>query len=204
LRPLALGLAAVLLAAACGVSQQAQSPLGGCGDDARFAGAYPELERLLPAALEGRPADKVDSGQSCSAGALSTLSEHGIHELRFAGATWTQGAQDGTVIARFTSVPGEPDLDQTWMQDFYEAGAKSSTKTENITVDYPQLGTGGRYWRLETLNDLSLQTVAVWGGDPATVHVVIVATQVQPGASRDEHNLRVDRAIRAVLDGPAP
>ena len=194
---LALGLFVV---AACGRVGASVGPLGPCGDDARGSGAYPELERLLPTSLDGRPPDRVDSGRSCSATALSTYASHGIHEVRYGGATWTDGPQDGTVIAVFVAAPDQPTLDQTWVQEFYETGARASTKTENIEITMPQLGEGGRYWRLETLNDLSLQTVAGWGGDPGVVHVVIVATQVQPGASRAGHDDRVDRAIRAVLD----
>jgi len=168
--------------------------------DGRAPGTYPELEHGLPTSLGGRAPDLLDSGRSCTAAALSTYASHGISEVRYAGATWTEGAQNGTVIAVFVAGPGQPPLDQTWVQEFYETGARASTKTENIEITMPQLGQGGRYWRLETLNDLSLQTVAVWGGDPGVVHVVIVATQVQPGASRSGHNDRVDRAIQAVLE----
>ena len=201
LRLLALALDLFVLSA-CGGVGASVGPLGACGDDARGLGAYPDLERLLPTSLEGKAPDRVDSGRSCSATALSTYASHGIHEVRYAGATWTEGAQDGTVIAVFVAGPGQSALDQTWVQEFYETGARASTKTENIEISMPQLGEGGRYWRLETLNDLSLQTVAIWGGDPGLVHVVIVATQVQPGASRAAHDDRVDRAIRAVLDTP--
>ena len=200
-RPRVLALAiGLFVLSACGSVGASVGPLGACGDDARGIGAYPDLERLLPPSLDGRTPDRVDSGRSCSGAALSTYVSHGIHEVRYAGATWTEGAQDGTVIAVFVAGPGQPPLDQTWVQEFYETGARASTKTENIEISMPQLGEGGRYWRLETLNDLSLQTVAVWGGDPGLVHVVIVATQVQPEASRAGHDDRVDRAIRAVLD----
>jgi len=198
-RLLALALA-VVVPSACGSPTSSVGPLGACGDDARGAGAYPDLEQRLPTTLDGRAPDLLDSGRSCSAQALATYARHGIKEVRYAGATWTEGAQDGTVIATFVSGPDQPQMDQSWVQEFYESGARASTKTENIEITMPQLPEGGRYWRLETLNDLSLQTVAVWGGDPGIVHVVIVATQVQPGASRAGHNDRVDRAIRAVLD----
>jgi hypothetical protein len=193
----ALGIA--LCALGCQPSASFQ-PEGACLADGRAPGTYPDLEHRLPTSLEGRAPDLVDSGRSCSAAALSTYTSHGINEVRYAGATWNEGAQDGTVIAVFVAGPGQAPLDQTWVQEFYETGARGSTKTENIEITMPQLGAGGRYWRLETLNDLSLQTVAIWGGDPGFVHVVIVATQVQPGASRSGHNDRVDRAIGAVLD----
>jgi hypothetical protein len=201
-RLLALSLVAVFVSA-CGGPAASTGQLAACGDDARAAGAYPDLEQRLPSSLGGRAPDLLDSGRSCSAAALSTYASHGITEVRYAGATWTEGAQDGTVIAVFVAGPDQPPLDQTWVQEFYESGARASTKTENIEITMPQLPEGGRYWRLETLNDLSLQTVAIWGGDPGIVHVVIVATQVQPGASRAGHNERVDRAIQVVLDKEA-
>ena len=198
----ALLLAALaLVAVACQPASASFPPEGACVADGRAAGTYPNLESMLPRTLGQADPATVDSGRSCSAAALSTYAAHGISDIRYAGATWTEGTQDGTVIAVFVSGPGQPPLDQAWVQEFYETGARASTKTENIQIDMPQLpGDGGRYWRLETLNDLSLQTVAVWGGDPGIVHVVIVATQVQPGASRAGHDERVDRAIRTVVD----
>jgi len=208
-RALALPLCAVALvlgAVACQSSAGASfQPDGACVADGRAPGTYPDLEARLPRELGGVARTAVDSGRSCSAHALSTYASHGIGEIRYAGATWAEGAQDGTVIAVFAAGPGQPQLDQTWVQEFYESGGRASTKTENIQIDTPQLPSGGRYWRLQTLNDLSLQTVAVWGGDPGIVHVVIVATQVQPGASRSGHDDRVARAVRAVvaLDAPA-
>ena len=199
MRQTLLGLAVALCALACQPVASFQ-PEGTCVADGRAPGTYPDLEARLPHRLGAAAPTTVDSGRSCTAAALSTYAHHGLGDVRYAGATWTEGAQDGTVIAVFVAGPGQPQLDQTWVQEFYETGARASTKTENIEITMPQLPEGGRYWRLETLNDLSLQTVAVWGGDPGIVHVLIVATQVQPGASRAAHDERVDRAIRAVLD----
>jgi hypothetical protein len=198
---LALVLSAIACQPSAGTSFQ---PEGACAADGRAPGTYPDLEARLPSELGGVARTTVDSGRSCSPHALSTYASHGIGEIRYAGATWAEGAQDGTVIAVFVAGPGQPPLDQAWVQEFYESGARTSTKTENIEIDMPQLPSGGRYWRLQTLNDLSLQTVAVWGGDPGIVHVVIVATQVQPGASRSGHDDRVDRAVQAVVAMDAP
>jgi hypothetical protein len=202
IRALLLGALVLAAVAACSAPVLSADPLGPCAANSRAAGAYPDLEALLPDDIDGVPPTTVDSGRSCTAAALSTYRPHGVTELRYAGATWSLDPGDATVIAVFTAPPPQPQLDQTWVQEFYETGAMASTKTENIEITGPQLGQGGRYWRLETLNDLSLQTVAVWGDDPGLVHVVIVATRVEPGASRAAHNERVDRAIRAVLDGP--
>ena len=189
--------------AACSTPIASSDPSGPCGADGRAPALYPELEALLPRVLDRVAPTTVDSGRSCSPAALGSYAAHGIAAVHYAGATWSEDPQNATVIAVFRTPASQPTLDQTWVQEFYEAGARASTKTENITISGPQLGDGGRYWRLETLNDLSLQTVAVWGGDAGLVHVVIVATEVEPGASRAAHNERVDRAIQAVLDGPA-
>lgn len=197
-----VGILVVTGTAACGTPLVSADPHGPCEANARSAGAYPDLEALLPRDIDGVAPTTVDSGRSCTTDALSTYAAHGFTEIRYAGATWSEDPGNATVIAVFTAPPPQPELDQTWVQEFYETGARRSTKTENIEISGPQLGEGGRYWRLETLNDLSLQTVAVWGGDPGLVHVVIVATTVEPGASRAVHNERLDGAIRAVLAGP--
>jgi len=136
----------------------------------------------------------VDSGRSCSAKALSTLASHGLSELRFAGATWDQGGGDGTVSAFFTTPPGQPALQAAWMEEFYETGARASTKTENITITRPTIGPAGEVFRLDTINDLSYQTIVVW---PATdgVRVVILATRVDPNASKPAHDAAVELAV---------
>jgi hypothetical protein len=61
----------------------------------------------------------------------------------------------------------------------------------------------GEVYRLETLNDLSLQTVVIWPTAPY-VHVVIVATQVAPGASREDHDQRVAIAVEVAAGVPIP
>lgn len=191
--------------AACGTSAGTFSPTGPCTADGRTAGAYPDLEAQLPAglldfesstnALDTKPPTRVDSGRNCSSKALGTLAGHGISEIDFAGATWDYGGGDAIVSAVFLTPDGQPTLDYRWMENFYSAGAQASSKTENIQESRPTMGEAGPVYRLETLNDLSLQTVVVWpwGG---VVRVVIVATQVQPGASRDLHERRVADAVQ--------
>ena len=73
--------------AACGATPEPSGPLGPCGNDANSIGGYPELEALLPRMLDGKAPDNVNSGRNCSTDSLGTLTTHGIHELRFAGAT---------------------------------------------------------------------------------------------------------------------
>jgi hypothetical protein len=192
---LGLLLVALALLAGCDPAAASFDPHGACVADGRAPGSYPDLEALLPADLAGTPPTRVDSGRSCTASALSTYASHGITEVRYAGATWDEGGGDGTAIAVVTTPPAQPELQQQWVEEFYLAGARASSKTENIETSRPTLG-DIEVFRIETLNDLSLQTVLVWAvGTP--VHVVIVATQVEPGASRAEHDARVSAALEA-------
>jgi hypothetical protein len=185
----------------CGPAGASFDPRGACVADGRAPGAYPDLEELLPADLAGTPPTTVDSGRSCTAAALSTYGSHGITEVRYAGATWDEGGGDGTAIAVVSTPAPQPELQQPWVEEFYLAGARASSKTENIETSRPTLG-NVVVFRIETLNDLSLQTVLIWSsGTP--VHVVIVATQVEPGASRSEHDARVTEALEASRRPPS-
>jgi hypothetical protein len=196
LAPLALVLA--IVGQACGGSSATFDPNGPCVDDHRAAGAYPALESALPAAIDGKAPTSVDSGRSCSAAALSTYASHGVSELEFAGATWDDGGGNGTVVALLTTPTGQPQLQQAWAEEFYLEGARTSTKTENITKSQPDIG-GRVGFRIETLNDLSLQTVVVWSPVAGLVNVVIVATRVEPSASRTAHDAQVSAAIAAAV-----
>jgi hypothetical protein len=201
---LALAALAVTLTG-CG-NQLAANPLGPCGDDARAAGGFSELEALLPTTLgaDGRAPDRVDSGRSCSDVALGTLKSHGITELRFAGATWKGGSSsEGTVIAVFATPRWVPLLEEAWVEEFYEAGAQAGKKTDNIETSRPRIDPAGEVFRLDTLNDLSLQTVVTWETD-GLFHVVIVATDVAPGKDRAAHDAFVVEAVRAAWPLPAP
>jgi hypothetical protein len=179
-------------------------PEGACLVDGRGPGTYPDLEAKLPRGLGEEGPTTVDSGRSCSDQRLSTLKAHGVTDLRFAGATWTPEGGSQTVIAVFATPPGAVALQAPWMEEFYRAGAEGSTKTENISVTQPTMPDAGAVWRLDTLNDLSFQSVLVWPGDDV-VHAVIVATQLQPGGlTRADHDRGVLTAVHwAVVLGPA-
>ena len=189
-------LVAIVVALAGCANELVATPLGPCGDDARAPGGFPELEVLLPAALPagGRAPDGVDSGRSCSEAALGTLKSHGVTELRFAGATWREGDSDGTVIAVLATPGGVPLLDEAWVEEFYEAGAAAGKKTDNIETSQPTMDGAGAVFRIDTLNDLSFQTVVTWQTAGLT-HVVIVATDVSPTADRAAHDRRVGTAV---------
>jgi hypothetical protein len=197
-------LAAALVAAGCAAFGGATfAPTGACAVDGRAPGAYPDLEAMVPKAINGRPATSIDSGRDCTANALGSLASHGIQELRFAGATWDEGDGNGVSIA----VLQRPDqgLPIDWVEEFYLLGAENGKHTGNIDTARPTYPGVGTVYRLDTLNDLSFQTVIVWRDGPVA-RVVIVATQVGPSASRQVHDARVAEAVgaAALLAEPSP
>ena len=189
-------LLATVLVVGCAAPAATFTPNGPCVADGRAAGSYPELELLVPRALGEDAAVGVDSGRSCTVAALGTYASHGITELRFAGATWDEGEGDATAIAIVTTPGSGPALNTTWVEEFYTAGALNGKHTENTKTSRPTMTGVGAVFRLETLNDLSQQTVVIWPGG-SVVHVVIVATRVTPDASLTEHERRVAVAVEA-------
>jgi hypothetical protein len=192
---LAALLAGPLLLAACGSAGATFSPDGPCVVDGRAAGAYPALEALVPATFDGVVATTRDSGRDCSRTALGTFAvAHDLAEVRFAGATWDEGGGLGTSIAVLALPAG--DLPVAWAEQFYEEGAKAAKRTERIETSRPILDGPGEVFRLDTLNELSFQSVVVWADGPVA-RVVIVATRVSPDTSRAEHDARVLAAVAA-------
>lgn len=195
-RPIVV-LAAALVVTACGGPSMASGPLGPCTADradAMSIGGFPELEALVPRSLDGVAPDVVNSGRSCSDRALGSLAARGIRELRYAGSTWNQGKSDATVVAVLATPPDQPPAEQAWIEEFYTAGAVAGTKTDNVTTTRPTMEPVGQVFRIDALNDLSLQTVVTWN-EAGLVHVVIVATEVGPTASRADHDGRVAAAV---------
>lgn len=197
----ALGLLASLALAGCGALGTA-SPDPACPNgDVRATGTFPDLEALLPTAIVMRAPDKVDSGYNCTPRALGTYTSHGLEKLRFAGATWDQGNGNGTVVAILAANSGS--LDPTWVEEFYTAGAVAGRQTGNVKTNRPTMAGAGVVFRLETVNDLSLQTVVIWPSGPY-VRVVIAATTVAPDASRADHDQRVAIAVEVAAAVPVP
>ncbi len=185
----------ILLVAACGGGPVASfDPSGPCGIDGRAAGAYPDLEAHLPARFEGTAPGVVDSGRHCTEAALGSLIIHKVTSVQFAGATWDLGAGKAISSAIFR-LPGA-DLPADWISEFYNIGARTAKRTENIKTSSPVLPGIGKVFRLDTLNDLSLQTVLVWQDGPL-VRVVLVATPVAPDATVAGHDDLVARAAAA-------
>jgi hypothetical protein len=161
----------------------------------------PALEALLPADLDGRPRDTLDSGWNCLSETLGTYASHGVTRLEFAGATWDDGNGQGAVTAVFETPSTDPALQAAWVEEFYETGARASRSIENVEITQPQITGPGAVWRLDALNNLSQQTITVWPhGDH--VHVVLVASTVEPGASRGAHDARVAGAVAAAAAVP--
>lgn len=198
----ALLLALATVAAGCGLAGPSFSTDGPCVVDGRAPGAYPDLEAEIPGMISGRAATSVDSGRNCSDKALGWFSSnHDVHELHFAGATWDEGNGSGVSIA-VLALPDKA-LPATWAEEFYLAGANAGKHTGNIEVSHPTYPGAGTVYRLDTLNDLSFQTVVVWPDGPLA-RVVIVATQVGPTASKTVHDGRVAEAVGAAVLASEP
>ncbi|MEI7744159.1 MAG: hypothetical protein WCK58_10485, partial [Chloroflexota bacterium] len=126
------------LLAACGGSTAGASfdPASPCTEDVQQAGAYPALEALLPAALDGKAYTTLDSGRTCSSGALGSLGARGIKELRFAGATWRVSDSIGMTVAVFEAATLDPAL----IVDFYRSGARQAGKTAESSITDSTVG----------------------------------------------------------------
>jgi hypothetical protein len=200
---LALVLAVAAASAGCASSGASFAPEGPCVADGRAPGTYPDLEAKVRATLDDRHATTVDSGRSCSPTALGALTSHGVTDLRFAGATWDEGGGAGTSIA----VLGVPDgtLPVAWAEEFYEQGARTATKTDNIATSRPLISGLGPTFRVDALNDISFESVVVWQDGPL-VRVALVASPVSPTASKAAHEEKVAKAVAAAAtaSGRAP
>jgi hypothetical protein len=181
-----------MLVAGCSGAPASFDPASACTADGRFPGAYPQLEALVPRLLDGRAADRLDSGRSCTDAALGTLKVRGVRELRFAGGLWKQGSSSGTTLVAFDSPTA---LDAAWVGEFYEAGARAGKNTTAIEARPMAVG-GSSGSRLDTLNDDSYQTVIVWS---RAGHVVaaLVASAVRQVQTRAAHEARVRDALAA-------
>jgi hypothetical protein len=186
-----------LVASACGSAKF--DPSGACTSDGRAAGAYPEMEHLIPPSFDETAPTVLDSGRNCTPTALGSLASHGVGEVRFAGGQWHLGDRSGVTMAVFNSPTG---LDAAWLGEFYESSARVARHTENVSAAQAEIG-GVNAFRIETLNDqTSFQTVVVWAAKDA-VDVVIVASDVNEIGSRVAHDQRVNGAV-AALAGFSP
>jgi hypothetical protein len=172
-------------------------PSGPCTSDGQRPGAYPQLERMIPAAFEGVAPVRIDSGRNCTERNLGTLAIHQIREVRFAGGLWETGERSGFTMAVLTA----PNLTAEWMADFYEAGARAGRKTEDVRRSIFDLD-GRNAWMISTLNDESYQTIVVWDAvPPGMVRAVLVGSDVRETEGMGPHTDLVERAT-AAFAGP--
>jgi hypothetical protein len=160
---------ALSLAACSGDAASSFDPTGPCTTDGSASGAYPELEARVPTSFLGAKPERLDSGRHCSAAALGSLAVLGFTEIRFAGGTWTFGAERAAALAVFSA----PGLTVDAMADFYLAGARDASRTQVLAESSPTLaGRPGR--RLDTKTGARLQSVEIWpAAAPDLVNVVI-------------------------------
>jgi len=182
-------LLACLLAglAACGAAVPSFDPTGACTADGSAPGAYPELEARVPRTYRGTAPETLDSGRNCSAETLGSLAQLGFEEIRFAGATWSFGAERAVALA----VLSAPGLEADQIADFYATSARSNSRTEILAESELTIaGRSGR--RMDTKTGERLQTVVSWPAvDPDLVNVVV---------TNDLPDERITEAIEAFGD----
>jgi hypothetical protein len=185
---LLFALLVVAMVAACGGGAVASfDPTGECTADGRAPGAYPELEAMVPARYMDAAPGTLDSGRNCSEENLGSLAEAGISEVRFAGPTWSFGAERAAVLAVFSA----PGLTAADLADLYLESADAANRTKITSASQPTIeGRSGR--RLDTTTGSRVQTVVLWpAATPDMVNVVI---------TNDLPDARIDDAI-AAFDG---
>lgn len=166
---LAVAMAAVLVACSGGPPPASFDPTGPCTTDGRAPGSYPDLEALVPKAYRGEAPLTLDSGRNCTPTNLGALAAQGISEVKFAGSTWTFGAERALALVVFRA----PGLTTDDMFAFYGRSATDAARTTVDAQSEPVIaGRPGR--RLDTETSERTQTVVIW---PAvakdTVNVVI-------------------------------
>ena len=178
-------LAVALLAAACsGGPPPSFDPTGDCTTDGRAPGSYPDLEALVPTRYQGVAPGTLDSGRNCTVTNLGSLARLGIKEVRFAGGTWSFGAERAAVLAVFRT----HGLTADYLAAFYNESARGAARTKILGASDPMIA-GRQGHRLDTMTGERLQTVIVWpSAEPDVINVVI---------SNDLPDARIQDAIDA-------
>lgn len=182
-RPLRIGLLllAVLLSAACsGGPAPSFDPTGECSTDGRAPGAYPDLEAMVPKSYQGVPPGTLDSGRNCTVTNLGSLASLGIDEVRFAGGTWSFGAERAAVLAVFRT----HGLNAESLAAFYADSARAAARTQVLATSAPKIdGRQGR--RLDTKTGERLQTVVVWPAVERDVVNVVITNDLPDARIQD-------------------
>jgi hypothetical protein len=170
-------LAVALAAAACsGGPPPSFDPTGDCKGDGRAPGSYPDLEALVPTKFMNVAPGTLDSGRNCTVRNLGSLARLGIKEVRFAGGTWSFGAERAAVLAVFRT----HGLTADDLATFYNDSARVAARTDILAASQPTIA-GRRGTRLDTKTGERLQTVVVWPS--ATTDIVnVVITNDLPDA----------------------
>ncbi|MET1232597.1 MAG: hypothetical protein ABWY52_07080 [Candidatus Limnocylindrales bacterium] len=164
----------------------AAAPCAGA-DEQRAPGFDPELEALLPAAIEGVAPSKRDSGRYCSAQALGLLAEGGFEEVRFAGATWPGDNASGLAVIVYRA----PGLTLDAMADSFARGADDARSVNQVHAQAIEV-VGRPAVRIDAAMRDDPQTVYLWpGATKDTINVVI---------GSDVEQARLDAAIAAMRD----
>lgn len=163
----------LILAGCSGQAAPSFDPTGPCTTDGQVPGAYPDLEARIPTTLLGEQPTKVDSGRHCTTEALGSLAAAGVKEIRFAGGTWSFGAERSAALAVFTA----PGLTADDMAEFYLAGASAASRTDLLAGTAVTLA-GRPGHRLDTQTGERLQTVEVWPSSTADMVNVVITNDL--------------------------
>ena len=174
-------LTTVVVLSACSVGASASFDQNApCPAEGRFAGAYPDLEALVPKTYRGEAPKTLDSGRNCTPATLGSLATAGVNEVRFAGGTWTFGAERALVMAVFR---GEG-LDADKLAAFYAAGASANGRTTINGQTTPTVeGRPGH--RLDTTTSERTQTVVTWPAAQANMVNVVITNDLPDARIQD-------------------
>ncbi len=178
------GLLAVVVAATLAACSGGPPPsfdaTGPCTTDGRAPGSYPDLEALVPKAYRGEPPQTLDSGRNCTATNLGSLAALGITEVRFAGGTWSFGAERAVVLAVFRT----KGLTAGSLADFYRQSALAAARTQITAESAPEIaGRPGR--RLDASTGGRTQTVVVWPAVAEDAVNVIISNDLPDARIQD-------------------
>lgn len=134
----------------------------------------------MPKSYRGVPPGTLDSGRNCTATNLGTLASAGITEVRFAGGTWSFGAERAAVLAVFRA----PGLTADALAAFYAESARTAARTQVVATSAPMIaGRQGR--RLDTQTGERVQTVVVWPSAELDVVDVVITNDLPDARIQD-------------------
>ena len=186
---LALAITVAVFISACSTATSASfDPAGACAADGRAPGAYPDLEALVPTSYQGVPPETLDSGRNCTTSNIGSLASLGISEVRFAGGTWTFGAERAAVLAVFRTTGLTADA----LATFYADSARVASRTDVLAASAPMIhGRPGR--RLDTKTGERVQTVVVWPSAARDVVNVVITNDLPDARIQDAIDAFGDR-----------